>query len=159
MKNQLISSLLLIAAASATNAAPLTGSLDGSVCIISAGDHADSALSFTMADLTQTHGSISPGDTITHSVTFQADYGVTDPACADATVAVSLGSFSPPATDSLSYDSLTISGAGTTRSPILNNTDPVTVMLTMTAQQSSGSIASTQTYSVPFTLSADVQKN
>jgi hypothetical protein len=162
MKQKILSSLLVAITVSTFSASAmavnLTPTLSGSGCVVTNGDYADTVLGFTAADLVAAHGTIAPGDTIIHSVTFTPNYGVTDASCADATVAIALDSATLPTTGSVSFNSIVISGAGTTASSIVNNTDPVTVTVTMTAQTGLG-LASPFTYSIPIALSANVLGN
>lgn len=161
MFNKFLPTIILSTAALAfssasitASATPLNNNITGGGCIINVGDYADDVITVTNADLVKAHGVLAPGTTITHVVNFSYDFGVTDSSCAGASASITLDTANFPASTAVSFDSLTL-GGGISNVSIVNNTGALTLTLTMTTL-SQVSMATPFTYSVPFTIHANV---
>ncbi|MEZ5537280.1 MAG: hypothetical protein R3F02_16845 [Thiolinea sp.] len=158
--NKLLSATTLSAALALTtltniaSATPLADNMDGGGCIVNTGNYADDVITITNADLVKAHGVMAPGTTITHVVNFAYDFGVTDQSCAGATATISLDTPTFPASTAVSFDSLVLDGAISNVS-IVDNSGTLALTLTMTTQEQVD-MATPFTYSVPFTINADV---
>ncbi len=146
--------LALSSMSSIATATPLNNNITGGGCIINTGDYADDVITITAADLVKAHGVLAPGTTITHVVNFAYDFGVTNPSCSGAVASIILDTPSFPASSAVSFDSLVL-GGGVSNVSIVNNTGTLTLTLTMTTQ-SQVSMATPFTYSVPFSIHANV---
>lgn len=148
----ILSSFFINTTASADS---LDQTLLGTGCVLTVGNYASSKITFTAADLAKEHGTIPAGTQITHTVNFNYDFGVTDTACIGAKVSINLEAPTFPANSSINFNTLELVGGLNNAVLIMNSSGTLSLTLTMTAKTGLG-LASPFTYSVPFTINADI---